>query len=306
MRKIGFVLVVLSFLFASCTVSAVPTQDVNDIVRATFQAMTTQATEPATELKTEATPVPTGSISTGSLSGQLSYPSEAIPSLRVVAFDVNSQDYFYIETSYNQSSYQITGLPAGTYFVVAYTLGGSSFPVGQSGGYTEATLCGLSANCTDHSLAPVNVTPGQDTPDVNPTDWYAAEHAFPPMPGPTSSEGTGSITGSLSYPSEFIPPLRVFAFQVGTQSYFYVDTLKDQSTYQIDNLPPGNYQVVAYILGGTLAAGYSQAVPCGLSVDCTNHELIQVPVDSGQVVTGVDPGDWYTPEGTFPPPPVMP
>ena len=306
MRKIGIVLGVLSFILISCTISAAPTQDVNEIVQATFQAMTAQAAEPISEPTTEAAQGTPGPASTGSLSGQLSYPSEAIPSLRVVAFDVNSQDYFYVESSYNQSSYQITGLPAGTYFVVAYTLGGGSFPTGLSGGYTEATLCGLSASCTNHSLVPVNVAPGQDTPDVNPTDWYAAENAFPPMPGPTSSAGTGSITGSLSYPSEFIPPLRVFAFQVGSQSYFYVDTLKDQSTYQIDNLPAGYYQVVAYILGGTLAAGYSQAVPCGLSVDCTNHDLIQVPVNSGQVVTGVDPGDWYAPEGTFPPPPVMP
>jgi hypothetical protein len=303
MFKSGFVLVVLSFLLISCTISATPTQDVNEIVQATFQAMTAQATEPTT---VDGTPEPTEPTSAGSLSGQLSYPSEAIPALRVVAFDVNSQDYFYIETSYNQISYQITGLPAGTYFVVAYTLGGGSFPAGLSGGYTEATLCGLSANCTDHSLSPVNVTPGQDTPNVDPTDWYAGENAFPPMPGPASSEGTGSITGSLSYPSEFIPPLRVFAYQVGSESYFYVDTLKDQPTYQIDNLPAGYYQVVAYILNGGLPAGYSQAVPCGLSVDCTNHDLIQVPVNSGQVVTGVDPGDWYAPEGTFPPPPVMP
>ncbi len=295
MRKVGFVLAVLSSFLISCLALAAPTQDVNEIVQATFQAMTAQATG--------ATPEP---VPTGSLSGQLGYPSEAIPALRVVAFDANSDNYFYIETTYNQSSYQITGLPAGTYFVVAYTLGGGSFPAGLAGGYTQATLCGLSANCTDHSLAPVGVTAGQDTPDVSPTDWYAEENDLPPMPGSAPSAGTGSITGSLSYPSDFIPPLRVFAFQVGSENYFFVDTSQDQTTYQIDNLPAGYYQVVAYTLNGTLTGGYSQAVPCGLSVDCTNHDLIDVPVNGGQVVAGVDPGDWYAPEGTFPSAPALP
>jgi hypothetical protein len=295
MRKSGLFLSVVSFLLLSCMVFATPTQDVNEIVQATLQAMTAQAAGVTTE--------PT---STGSLSGQLGYPSEAIPPLRVVAFDASSDSFYYVETSYNQSTYQISGLPVGTYDVVAYTLGGGSFPAGLAGGYTQATLCGLSATCTDHSLAPVTVAAGQDTPDINPNDWYAEEKAFPPMPGPAPSVGTGSITGSLSYPSEFIPPLRVFAFQVGTENYYYVDTIQDQSSYRIDDLPAGYYQVVAYILSGNYAGGYTQAVPCGLSVECTDHTLIEVPVNTGQVLTDVDPGDWYAPEGAFPPAPVLP
>jgi len=294
MRKIAFVLVVLSFLLMACMLLGAPTQDVDDIVQATFQAMTAQASGSTAE-----------PASTGSISGQLGYPSEVIPPLRVVAFDVNSQNYSYIETTYNQSSYQITGLPPGNYHVVAYTLGGGSFPAGLAGGYTQASLCGLSANCTDHSLAPVEVLPGQDTTGINPNDWFSNENDFPPIPGPEPAEGTGSITGSLSYPSEFIPPLRVFAFKVDSQAYFFVDTIQNQSSYQINDLPAGYYHVVAYTTGG-LATGYSQAVPCGLSVDCTNHELIDVPVNSGQVVTGVDPGDWYAPDGTFPPAPALP
>ena len=110
----------------------------------------------------------------------------------------------------------------------------------------------------------------------------------------------------MSYPSEFIPPLRVFAYEVGTQNYFFVDTVENQPTYRIDNLPTGYYEVIAYTLDGRLAGGYTQAVPCGLSVECTDHTLIQVPVNSGQTVTGVDPADWYAPEGTFPPPPALP
>lgn len=297
MRKVGLVLALLSFFLIACLAFAVPTQDVDEIVQATFDALTAQAPG--------STPTPEPS-QTGGISGQLGYPSEVIPALRVVAFDANSEDFYYIDTIYNQDTYQITGLPVGTYHVVAYTLGGGSFPAGMAGGYTQAVPCGHTGECTDHSLIPVEVAPGQNTPNINPNDWYFGEDIFPPMPGPAPAEGTGSITGSLSYPSEFIPPLRVFAFQVGTENYFYVDTLENQSTYQIDDLPAGYYQIVTYILSGNYAGGYTQAVPCGLSVECTDHTLIEVPVNVGQVLTDVDPGDWYAPEGAFPPAPVLP
>jgi hypothetical protein len=114
---------------------------------------------------------------------------------------------------------------------------------------------------------------------------------------------TGSIAGSLSYPSEFIPPLRVVAFRTDINQYYYVDTFENQGAYQIDNLPVGTYHVVAYTMDGGLAGGFTQAVPCGLSVDCPDHTLIDVPVNAGGVSTGVDPGDWYAPEGTYPPKP---
>lgn len=271
MRKFAFLFMGVSFLLLSCMLFTGPVPD-----------------------------------ATGSLSGQLSYPSEVIPPLRVVAFDTNSENFYYVETDYNQTTYQISGLPLGSYYVVAYTYGGGSFPAGLAGGYTQASLCGLTVNCTDHSLVPVEVKAGQDTPDINPSDWFAEGNPFPPMPGPAPTAQTGSLTGSLSYPSEYIPPLRVFAYQVETQNYLFVDTVENQSTYQIDNLPAGYYEVVAYTFDGRLAGGYTQAVPCGLSVECTDHSLIQVPVNSGQTVTGVDPGDWYAPAGTFPPPPVLP
>lgn len=111
---------------------------------------------------------------------------------------------------------------------------------------------------------------------------------------------SGSIAGNLSYPSNFIPSQVVVAFAVNSQSYYYVITNENQNTYQIDNLPPGNYYVVAYLQDGSLSAGYSQAVLCGLSVECTNNSLIAVPVTSGQVTNNINPQDWYAPLGSFP------
>src|SRR5690349_13220466 len=118
---------------------------------------------------------------------------------------------------------------------------------------------------------------------------------------------SGSIAGQLSYPSEFIPSQAIVAYVAGGSQfeYYYIITNEGSSSYQFDNLPPGNYHVVAYVIGGGLSAGYSQAVPCGLSVDCTDHSLISVTVTAGQVTQGVNPQDWYAPEGSFPAYPLL-
>jgi hypothetical protein len=160
------------------------TPDVNAIVALTFAALTEQAIPPsATADAATSTPTLTPTITVtptpepGSISGTLSYPSEFIPHLRVVAFNVNGLIYRYVDTMENQSAYQITGLPPGVYHVVAYVMDGS-----YAGGYTQMVPCGLSADCTDHSLIDVTVEAGKDTPNVNPADWYAPDGTFPPMP----------------------------------------------------------------------------------------------------------------------------
>jgi hypothetical protein len=113
----------------------------------------------------------------------------------------------------------------------------------------------------------------------------------------------GTITGNLSYPSEGIPPLRIVAFDLlSMDPAASVDTVAGQSTYSL-SVPDGIYYVVAYTLDGRLAGGYTGAVECGLSVDCTDHALIPVPAAGGLAADGIDPGDWYAPEGTFPPAP---
>jgi hypothetical protein len=233
---------------------------------------------------------------TGSISGILAYPSEGIPPLRVVAFAPDSSS-FYIETGPGQNIYSIPNLPPGEYRVVAYTLDGA-----LSGGYSQAVPCGLNVECVDHSLIPVMVVAGQDVPNINPVDWYAPPGVFPP--DPTVAQAAGSISGSLSYPSEFIPPLRIVAFEIRSGAFFYIDTAQNQTTYTISGLPPGVYQVVAYVIGMNLAGGYTQAVPCGLTAECTNHTLIPINLNPGDNLTGIDPGDWYAPPGSFPPNPV--
>lgn len=288
---------------AQVTVVAAPTQDIDQIVQATFQALTAQAVI--------ATPTAEETAGgTGGISGKLSYPSEAIPPLLVVAFNVDNDYYFWVLTQLNQTTYQIDGLPVGTYHVVAYVL-----PDGQLiGGYDQFYLCGLHQGCNDSALVDVNVQAGVITPNIDPGNWYSGPENFPPMPAiasgqnaiaatsvPTSAPvSVGSIAGKLSYPSSFIPSMKVVAFAVGSSTYYYMTTAEGSGTYQLDNLPPGNYYVVSYVIGGGLSGGYTQAVPCGLSAECGDHSLIAVTVTGGQVTFGVDPGDWYAPADAFP------
>ena len=63
--------------------SAHPTFDLDQIVHATIEALTAQASPPATE--TPAPPSPTISSVPGSISGSLSYPADTMPALYVVA-----------------------------------------------------------------------------------------------------------------------------------------------------------------------------------------------------------------------------
>jgi len=275
---------------AQVTVVPAATQDVNQIVQATFQALTAQAAPP--------TPTTGAVAGQGNISGKLSYPSEGIPPLFVVAYNVANGYFYWVPTEQNQQTYEIDGLPVGVYHVVAYTQ-----PDGQlKGAYDQFYLCGLSASCTDTSLIDVNVQADVTTPNIDPGDWYndPGLPALPEISAPLNAVISGSIAGQLNYPAEGIPPLYVVAFDVSTKAYFWVATQQNQNTYQIDNLPPGTYYVVAYTGPGGLAGGYSQAVPCGLAAQCTDHSLIPVAVTSGQVTQGVNPQDWYANPGDFP------
>ncbi len=130
---------------------------------------------------------PTGQSSepTGSITGELTFPNGSIPQLRIVAFEVAegrpTGQYYYIETNPGQTAYEMTQLPATSYFLIAYTLPSYS---GQpmAAGYTQAVVCGLSASCTDHNLVGVQVNAGQVTQGVNPTDWNAPPEVYPNDP----------------------------------------------------------------------------------------------------------------------------
>lgn len=143
-----------------------------------------------------------------------------------------------------------------------------------------------------------------------------ATFTFTPEPA-NEIHFNGTITGKLSYPSEFLPPIRVVLFSLTNGKAYFVDTAKGQGEFSID-VPAGTYYLVSYpyegiagntgqmdsytLGGGSFAGGYTQMVPWGLAYGCDDHTLLPITVTEGQTITA-DPGDWYAPEGTFPPMP---
>ncbi len=141
------------------------------------------------------------------------------------------------------------------------------------------------------------INPAAPTPDVRlmvEATLTAISGLQPAPAAPALPAATGSLTGQLSYPSEAIPPLRVVAYLAGSGAFFSVDTAANQTTYRLDNLPEGKYQVVAYVLpGGEMAGAYSQAVLCGLTAECADHALVDVIVFAGETTPDVNLSDWY-------------
>lgn len=138
-----------------------------------------------------------------------------------------------------------------------------------------------------------------------------------PIVTPTPLNVQATIRGQLSYPSEFLPPMRVVAFSLTDKKAYFIDTAKGQGEFSL-KVPAGTYYLVSYtyegtpgnvgqvdsytLSGGSFAGGYTQMVPCGLAAGCEDHTLLPITVAEGQTVNA-DPGDWYAPEGTFPPMP---
>ncbi|MBM3120609.1 MAG: hypothetical protein FJZ97_00305 [Chloroflexi bacterium] len=153
----------------------------------------------------------------------------------------------------------------------------------------------------EQALSTLPAEMGEVVPDL-PLESDGVPPALPPLPDELTGDGA-TIRGSLSYPSEGIPALRVVAFNaLGEEPVAEVETQPGESSYELV-VPGGVYYVVAYTLDGSLAGGYTAAVLCGLTAACTDHILLPVPVGPGMPAEAIDPADWYAPEGTYPPAP---
>ena len=273
---------------------------VEEQVQATLTAIASEKVLEPTETQVPSTPtteIPTETeTSQGTITGQIAYPSEFLPPQRVVAFDSEDYDTYYVTEVQTGSTYSLE-VPPGTYHVMAYVINPSQVgtPPDYYAAYSQAVVCGLQAGCDEHSLVPVEVQGGERLTGIDPIDWYLPPGEDAGWPEDPLKTGTGTITGELGYPSEYIPPLRVIAFDVYSEDYYYVDTQLNQENYEITGLPAGTYHVLAYVReeGPGISAGFSQAVPCGLSVDCNDHSLINVMVYPGEVTENVDPIDYY-------------
>jgi hypothetical protein len=147
-------------------------------------------------------------------------------------------------------------------------------------------------------------------------------------PQPTTP-AAGAITGTLSYPADFVPPLTVYAVSVADQRVFFsvqtprygggpnpspssVPVPPGGPTYTITGVTPGTYYVFAYrddnlpndFTGPALYSKFVvtcvQPARAGLpypSGACdggptADHSLVPITVRAGETVSRIDPWDW--------------
>jgi hypothetical protein len=123
---------------------------------------------------------------------------------------------------------------------------------------------------------------------------YDNDTVVQPVGSPNVNATTGTLEGTVSFPSEGIPAdMEVCATNQGNQQE--TCTQPQLSTKYSLKVPPGSYQVFARSksFNPNYKAYYSQFVTCGLKASCPSHDPITVAVEAGKIVTGVDPQDWY-------------
>ncbi len=152
---------------ATATVAALATEN----ARLSAQATALAATLTATSIPPTPTPGP------GTVTGRICFPSERIPVMTAYFQNINTNQVIEMAIGENQPSYGID-LPAGEYIAYAWL---PDFVMG--GLYSEFVLCGLGADCTDHTPVPFQVEPGRATNGIDLCDWYGQPRDVPLPPG---------------------------------------------------------------------------------------------------------------------------
>ena len=116
-----------------------------------------------------------------------------------------------------------------------------------------------------------------------------------------------TISGSLGYPSDYIPEMGVCAETTDKEDLYctYEMLENDDYTYGLGyqlKVPPGKYYVFAHLMDeenknvgftNEEKAYHSKYVTCGSEVKCTSHKPITVEVKTREHITRIDPIDWY-------------
>jgi len=119
-----------------------------------------------------------GALPAATIGGRLSYPSEGLPAMIVVARNAAGAT-LSTETRMGQARYRLD-VPAGSYVVFAIPLGNPPSPgqVPLRGAHTEYSVCGRdkarmqAGGCRTGPLVEIHLAEGEKREDVDIDDWY--------------------------------------------------------------------------------------------------------------------------------------
>lgn len=130
-------------------------------------------------------------------------------------------------------------------------------------------------------------TPPANTPEEGAIPTPTVNAAEEP-----ASALTGTVAGKVCYPSELIPAMDAYFRNSNTGKLTALAIAENQFTYSLE-LPAGTYEAFAYLQSGEPGGTYSQAVLCGLTVECVDHSLVAFEVKPGETTPNIDLCDWY-------------
>src|SRR5262245_3322897 len=60
------------------------------------------------------------------------------------------------------------------------------------------------------------------------------------------SYGVGTITGTITFPGEATPALRIYAFTTDGRPLKVIETPRNETKFTLADVPAGNYHVIAF------------------------------------------------------------
>jgi len=117
---------------------------------------------------------------TGTVTGQIMYPSDYIPAdLNVCAENLGDGTVVctakHLKGKQHRTIYRLD-LPPGDYHVYAKLTDAASYGAGYGPDYrayySEFVICGLLASCPSHAPIRVRVQAGKTVGSIDPADWY--------------------------------------------------------------------------------------------------------------------------------------
>jgi hypothetical protein len=267
-----FSTILLFVIVSACNPPSVATPTLSADAVATVVAGTMQALPPSATptviltLAATHTLVSTATLTAALVSGKVCYPGGIATDLK--AYFQNTVTNLAVELSITAGSAQYSvDVPPGSYIAYAWV---TDFSIGGS-----YSACGQTPGCGDATPKTFTVAPGQKVTGIDLCDWSHGPFDVPYPPGFQPTARLGIVAGSINgYPYGSLPQLAVVAFSQDTPYWYWAGTAAGQVYYTVTDLPPGDYQIVAYDDAGH--AGGSPAI---------------VTVTAGQTATA-DITDW--------------
>jgi len=274
-RVFSTILLFVTFSACNLPASATPTLSadaISTVVAATMQASTPSAAPTVIPtLAATSTLASTTTLAATQVSGKVCYPGGIAADLKAYFQNTTTNQAVELSIAAGAAQYSLE-LPPANYIAYAWV---TDFSIGGS-----YSACGQTPGCGDATPKSFTVAPGQAVTGIDLCDWAHGPFDVPYPPGFQPTAKLGILAGSISgYPYGDLPQLAIVAFSQDTPYWYWAGTVAGQIYYTITDLPPGDYQIVAYD-----DAGHAGGSPNILTVI------------AGQTATA-DIGDW---SGSYP------